>query len=158
MTNNSADISMDRLRAIVAAYGTDPARWPDDERRDAEELVARFSEARAIVESAQPLDRLLGVVPVPASASQQLRMAILQDVVGLQENRKLTGPTLWARIFPILQDMLSISGGLRPAGAALAASLLLGLAFGGLVDPSSADEAAIDIVEMALLSDTFTGY
>ena len=58
---------------------------------------------------------------------------------------------------PVVRGLLSAAGW-RPVGAALAASLVLGVVFGGVVGPASAEPEQVDLVELALLNNTFSGY
>ena len=50
---------LDRLRAVVAAYGGDVARWPVDDRTALAALVNTDPTAEAIVREGRQLDRLL---------------------------------------------------------------------------------------------------
>ena len=58
-----ADDEVAALAALLEAYGADPARWPQEKRRAAEQLVARDPRARALLGEAQALDRLLDAAP-----------------------------------------------------------------------------------------------
>lgn len=57
------DVTIERLRALLDAYGAAPERWPEDERAAAEALVAQSAAARAFREEAAALDRALDTVP-----------------------------------------------------------------------------------------------
>ncbi len=46
----------DRAAEIIAAYGGDPARWPDGERATAQAVIAASPELRAAYAAAQALD------------------------------------------------------------------------------------------------------
>jgi hypothetical protein len=65
-----------RLRELLAAYGADPARWPDEERAEAEALLASSAEATREQKTAAELDALLDRVPAdpvpPALAARVL--------------------------------------------------------------------------------------
>lgn len=52
-------ISSERFAAIVEAYGTEPARWPAEERTAAALHCATHPEAQALVEEFEALDELL---------------------------------------------------------------------------------------------------
>lgn len=52
-------ISSERFAAIVEAYGTEPARWPTEERTAAMTHCATHPEAQALIEQFQTLDELL---------------------------------------------------------------------------------------------------
>ena len=52
-------MKLKRLRALLEAYGADPARWPSDERVAASQLLQANSVARAFRSSQQTLDDAL---------------------------------------------------------------------------------------------------
>lgn len=52
-------ISSERFAAIVEAYGSDPARWPTEERTVATNHCARHPEAQALLAEFQALDEML---------------------------------------------------------------------------------------------------
>ena len=53
----------ERLVAVLAAYGADPARWPEADRRN---LAAHLAEEGEAMAAAQALDRLLASAPKAA--------------------------------------------------------------------------------------------
>lgn len=53
----------ERLAAVIAAYGAEPARWPEADRRD---LAVLLAEGGAALAEAKALDRLLAAVPKAA--------------------------------------------------------------------------------------------
>jgi len=75
----SRTVSLERLGELLDAYGAAPERWPEAERAAAEDLVRRSPDARARMEQATALDRLLDAVPVvepsPALVAQVLGAA-----------------------------------------------------------------------------------
>jgi len=52
-----------RLQAVLASYGADPARWPAAER---DELLPHLGEAGDALDDARLVDRLLDLAPAPA--------------------------------------------------------------------------------------------
>lgn len=63
---------MDRLQAVLAAYGADPARWPQSDRELAPLLTATHPDVAASLEDARSLDSALAhasrpVVPMAAA-------------------------------------------------------------------------------------------
>jgi hypothetical protein len=58
-----------RLRAVIAAYGADPERWPAEDRDPLRTLVATSTEAEAIVAAELPLDRALNLLESPAPSA-----------------------------------------------------------------------------------------
>jgi hypothetical protein len=65
-----------RLEQLLDAYGAAAERWPADERRAAERLLARSAAARARWQEAAALDRLLDAVPA-ATPSATLTARVL---------------------------------------------------------------------------------
>src|SRR5262249_26779464 len=55
-----------RFRELIGAYGAEPGRWPAGERAEAEALLGRLEEARAVQREAAILDALLDQAPRPA--------------------------------------------------------------------------------------------
>jgi hypothetical protein len=52
-------LSLTRAKEILNAYGAEPERWPEDERGDLLQLLARSPELQALRKSASQLDDLL---------------------------------------------------------------------------------------------------
>jgi len=127
------DMTLDRLREIVEAYGAAAHRWPVAEREAALALVAANSDARALVDEALTLDLMLGAAPAPEPASAELVAGIMAArpravpvaaVASAPEPKGLFG--FWkAR----LQEIWPYGPPAVPAGA-LAASIMLGVGFG----------------------------
>lgn len=131
-----------RLAAILDAYGAAPERWPADERAAAEALLARSPEARRLALAAGGLDRVLARYE-PLKPTPALRAAILAGAPGGRAEAAAANG-FWAAL---LQEL----GGWRPAGAALAAALVLGVVAGGLVHPEPVPPVAGDLMQLALL-------
>ncbi|MBY0277451.1 hypothetical protein K2Z84_19135, partial [Candidatus Binatia bacterium] len=70
--------ALERLRDILDAYGGDPERWPDAERRAALDLLARSAEARRLCDEALRLDAALDLLP----AAQPVLIEGHTDAVG----------------------------------------------------------------------------
>lgn len=69
------DAKMDRLQAVLAAYGADPARWPESDRELAPLLAAAHPEVAASLEDARSLDSALARASrpaAPATAAERL--------------------------------------------------------------------------------------
>jgi len=60
-----AEMTLERLRRLLDAYGARPRSWPEVERDAARELIARSPAARALCDAAAALDALLERVPAP---------------------------------------------------------------------------------------------
>jgi len=112
-------MTLERLRALIAAYGANPARWPLAERPAAEAFLARSPEARAALADVEPLDTLLDTVPA-LSPSPALRAAVLADMPRLARSGRIG----W---WDSLRSLLIEFGGLPAVRPLLVASLLLGL-------------------------------
>lgn len=137
----------ERLRAVIEAYGTSPARWPAAEREAAAALLAESAAARALVTEAAPLDALLDAVPAVTPTSA-MRAAILA-----------LAPRAAQRSGEGWRGLIDALGGWRLAGAVLAASLVLGLVSGGwLSTGSTTAESSPDLLQLAQLDDSVTEY
>jgi hypothetical protein len=140
MNHNDAN-DHDRLRRLYAAYGADPARWPEDERwryRDTPpELVEDQKDAHLI-------DRLLARHVVPPTPVQDHRRLIAGAAAAAAPSSRLPS----RRRIPLLMREW-------PAALALAASLAVGVWIGaaGIADdllpsllagPADSDTVALD--------------
>lgn len=107
-----------RFMELMAAYGADLARWPDDERGDAGAfLEVAPHRVRDVWESERSFDRLL-LLEKDSPASIALESQIISAAPGSRAVRKASRvPGLW--------DIPKWA-----AGGALAASLALGFAVG----------------------------
>jgi hypothetical protein len=63
------EMTLERLREIVEAYGASPARWPQAERLAAEGLASSSREAQALVADAARFDALLDMAPAEAPSA-----------------------------------------------------------------------------------------
>jgi hypothetical protein len=61
--NTTVPMSLDRLRALLEAYGADPDRWPPEERNAALALLAQTPEAQRWRDASARLDALLDQAP-----------------------------------------------------------------------------------------------
>lgn len=71
-------VTINRLKALLDAYGASPERWPDEERAAATALIETSAAARRLVEEAATLDSLLDKVPEPevsAALASRVRSA-----------------------------------------------------------------------------------
>jgi anti-sigma-K factor RskA len=141
-------MTLERLRAVIEAYGTSPARWPAEERETAAALLAESAAARALVTEAAPLDALLDAVPA-VTPTAAMRAAIL-----------VLAPRAAPRPGDGWRGLIEALGGWRLAGAVLAASLVLGIVSGGwlLTGATTTTESSPDLLQLALLDDSGTEY
>ena len=96
-------IDMDRLTALIDAYGADPKRWPADERAAGLLLLANSAEARAYARDAEALDTLLDRVPLrptitvdPAAMAAQIARTPARPAVVRLRSRARIGFFGWA--------------------------------------------------------------
>ena len=76
-----------RFLELVSAYGSDPKRWPENERVKALTLLERSPELRSRMREAQTLDTVLDRMPheVPAAAMVRVTAAIER---GMSKDRR----------------------------------------------------------------------
>lgn len=108
-----SEITRERMRAILDAYGATPARWPEAERAAAQDWAAQNAEAfAALARSDVALDAVLALDARGAGDDDALAARILAARSGDNVVRPHFGRTAWMRT------------------AALAACAVLGLALG----------------------------
>lgn len=110
-----------RFRKLLGSYGANPERWPEDERAAAVALLAASSEARALRDRAETLDRMLDTYRVEAA----------DDVLSAQILAAPHNPAF----APTEIDPRAGQGGVRwrgiwPQFAALAGACMLGFIVG----------------------------
>ena len=71
-----APLTIERLRALLDAYGASPDRWPPDEREPALALLAQSTEAQALQVEAARLDALLDLVPARQPSPELVACAL----------------------------------------------------------------------------------
>jgi anti-sigma-K factor RskA len=143
---NTEKMTLERLRAVIQAYGTSPPRWPAAERQAAESLLAESAAARALVTEAAPLDALLDAAP-PVTPTPAMRAAILA-----------LAPRVRPRAGDGWRALIGELGGWRLGGAVLAASLALGIVSGGWLSTDVTVESSPDLLQLALLDDSVREY
>jgi hypothetical protein len=149
-TNDKA--GMDRLRQVLDAYGGDAARWP---RADAERLatlVASDAVACRAVAEARALDRVLAMAPgVDAAHTRSLADRIAAEVM---TNRVQVVDLATRRAAGTIRPLPRRN--LWRAGAALAASLLVGMFVGASDLPGSMLDGVASLVGVSNDTDTLT--
>lgn len=68
------NMTAQRFKQIVTAYGSEPVRWPAREREAALHYLAQNAAAQMIVEEYRELNHLLDAVQVPALAQMERRV------------------------------------------------------------------------------------
>ncbi len=87
-------MNIERLAAILDAYGADPLHWPESERLAAQAFVARENRAQVLVAEAEALDRLLDCAPSEAPSA-----ALVDRVLARAPRRRGFG-AFWRDLFP----------------------------------------------------------
>ena len=120
-----------RLEELVSAYGSDPKRWPENERGDALMLLERLPELRERMREAQTLDTALDRMPsdVPAAAMARVMASIERGMTtDIRPTAKKTF-SFWG--------WSGISTAMWPRAAAFAGIAMLGIFIGLSSDPSA---------------------
>lgn len=107
-------LDLDRFRAIVAAYGADPKRWPEAERAAAEAILVADQQAAMAREAEAELDAALALDRAPAPTPE-----LMAAVLAAADRARPRGLAVLWPLGPLWQ----------PASA-LAAAAVLGLVLG----------------------------
>lgn len=149
MTESTA-MALDRIRALLEAYGATPERWPEEERAAAQDLLAESNEARILLREATSLDGALDVVEAPAPSEELMRR--VEELVYL---RPATLPQHSNAKPSLTHRLRAWRAAWRPA--VLAASGALGLAIGvAAAQPSKTTSPPFDTVELSALAGGLT--
>lgn len=126
-------MNIERLRALLDAYGGSIERWPQNERAAAQAFIESSEDARRLLRNATALDRVLDAAET------------LPTTRGLEERILATFPEHPRKRWP-----LALTENWIP-GAALAGSLALGLLVGtALPGLAGLSEASADPALVAL--------
>jgi len=88
-------LSLERFRALIAAYGARPELWPDAERAAALSLRDASAEARALFDAEAALDATLGALPEADVAPDFLRRLNEVPLRAPQKRRWFALPGVW---------------------------------------------------------------
>ena len=126
MVTKRSSAQIKRLNDILAAFGPDADRWPDEERASLVALARSDAEAEGLLREAEALDRVMALAPA-GNPSAGLKDRIVAAAAADADKE--------ARIVPISAARAATQGRSRPRGAywegvALAASFVLGLYLG----------------------------
>lgn len=169
MTTDERQDELQRLAAVLEAYGADPARWPAAERASLTALTAADPRAAALVAEARALDRLLATPPArDPTAEARLLEEIMARAAATQRPRAepghdsavvdLSSAREARRRAPSRQPSALPAAGTWRAAGLLAASLLVGLYLGasGIAGPAIvglAEVAGLETTALALPGD-----
>jgi hypothetical protein len=110
-----------RFRRLIAAYGTDPARWPPGQRSRADALLARSTKARTLLAEARAFDSLL-MADAKLPAGERLAAAIVARTIDAVQERPFTPARAIALDWSLAR--------LWPQAVGLAAAAVLGFVVG----------------------------
>jgi len=88
-------LSLERFRALIAAYGARPELWPDTERAAALALRDASAEARSLFDEEAALDATLGALPEPDVSPELLRRLTEVPLRAPQKRRWFALPGMW---------------------------------------------------------------
>ncbi len=148
MADRNAEMSITEFEDLAAAYGPDPAHWPEGHRAAAEALLAGpdGDAAQAALALARDLDAALADLaaaePTPA-LPDALTARILTDAATISAERAPRPQALRAtapKSRSWLADLAETFGGWRMAGASMAMMAVIGLGL-GYASPDNAASA-----------------
>lgn len=147
-TDSLTPADRERLAAVVAAWGADPARWPEDDRARLGHLLAAVPEADR--RDARALDALIASAASPQPPPGAVERLLARAAATPQPAPAVVHPPVWSAVSPPRRAPLRSV----PAWMALAASLLIGVWAGsaGLVDgllPGAADDAEWSAIDLS---------
>lgn len=135
-------MTIGRLGEVLDAYGSDPLRWPAEERLALQALAARDPHAAAMIEEAESLDRLLNLAPVEAPSA-----ALTARVLAGRPK-----PSLGTRLASVWTDLFPGTAAWKPALGFVAA-----LAMGTGLQAAAADQLGLtESADVATTSQTDT--
>jgi hypothetical protein len=139
MTNDvTENARLEQLRLTLDTYGADRTRWPAQRRHELSQFIAASVEAQKLIADATAFDRLLDLAPTLDGARQQ---ALLDSILKAAERTPRVVIENAPATRPVQRSNVWRWGG--GAGAALAASLMLGIFAGQMGTVSSfADDMA----------------
>ncbi|WP_419813832.1 hypothetical protein [Glacieibacterium sp.] len=110
-----------RAAEIIAAYGADPLRWPDEERADVVSILAADPALRAARKEAARLDHILD-----AWATGALAGALADDGQPAHREAAAAAAAAASALAPATRDWRrATGGGLFAAAAAVAAAVVV---------------------------------
>lgn len=141
---------MHRLRAVLSAYGADPARWSAADRTVLEPFVAHSAEAQALMAVEAQFDRLLSAAPqgVATSSAERAKAGLFAKLDG-EWDAAAVSPGV---VVPFARKAArpaapAASRGFWKEASVMAASLLIGFftVSQGLLEGSGFDPAQLTV-------------
>lgn len=141
---------MQRLRAVLDAYGADPQRWPPADRAALDPFIAAHVEAQALVASEADFDRVLASAPdaVSAASSARVKSALFARL----EEESIAAAQVSGNVVPFARKaadavVLPPSRGWMQELSVMAASLLVGFfaVSQGVLEGSGLDPAQLTV-------------
>lgn len=145
-----APMSLERLRAVLDAYGAAPAHWPQAERAAADALIDSSADARAIVAQAAQLDALLDLVHPPAPTT-----ALAQRLQSRRFGWRGLRAVAWCEAFGRRMGRWMTSP--KHQAAAVAGALLLGLLLGTEINAGDETVTAVSGAPSRIATATYGG-
>ncbi|WP_155524501.1 hypothetical protein [Oleisolibacter albus] len=127
-------MTLDHFRVLLETHGAEASRWPDGVGDAAVILLARSPEARAVLDRAKALERLLDLADGPAVSADRVDRVVTAALAALPERR-----SVWTALADLLR---STATGLWPQAAGLAVCALAGIVV-GLTAPRSVSSAGM---------------
>jgi hypothetical protein len=154
MTDRS-HMTIDRLRALLDAYGADPDHWPQEERAAAEALLAQSIEAQRYRDASLQLDALLDLAPADEPSRPLVERILAVGVQGAGTEppmpRHLGRTTVRSLPSRARRDVLPRGHGWRYVGTALPLAAAAALVLWLLHRPAPiADPVAVAVVEIGV--------
>jgi hypothetical protein len=128
-------VTLQRLDELIAAYGSDPMRWPAAERPAAQALLARSPEVVARLEAERRLDESLdgAFAEVSETVAARVGASIARAVASRAQSD--AGGLSWGAM------LWSATAATWPRAAAFAGIAMLGIVAGLSSDPSASSAA-----------------
>ena len=136
-------MKLSRLSAILAAYGADPERWPEEEREAALALTKSSVPAARALAEARMLDAVLQQQSFPDISEETEQFTLLHSAIVSQARRRPTH-TWFGRWFGF--DLAPSQLWPSLAGLALASVLGFAVGLGGMLQADTdhdGDEIAV---------------
>ncbi len=143
-TQPEAQKARARAQEVLDAYGADETRWPETDREAVRRAIAADPALVRRQAEEAAFDALLALAPVEAPS-----LALQTRILATRKDEGVGGLGIVRQLLELLWPYGSAA---IPAGA-LAASVLLGVASGGLTNPATetwSEDQSYDVLALAL--------